>query len=175
MRRRHALAVLAVPQAGRAQAHHEFDEAVGRIGFSARHIGLVRSFGEFRRYCATLLVDPIRPTEAAVAGEVESADDLLRSASFFDAARHPGSSFEGRATGDGEARLFAIAGRLTVRAITRPFALQARLRRRERDAEGEVAACEAMVTMRRSEFGMVTERVLISDAIALTISVRLRV
>ncbi len=52
--------------------------------------------------------------------------------------------------------------------------MQARLVGRERDAQGEVASFEAAGTLRRGEFGMVAERVLISDDIALSVAVRIR-
>ncbi len=179
---------LAGPIAGGARAQgalrYEFDEAAGRVGFSARHLGFFRSHGEFRRFRATLLLDPARPTEADVEGVVEAAsahvpfpgaDDLLRSETFFDAARFPEARFRGRASGAGEAHAFPVAGELTIRGITRPFAMQARLVGRERDAQGaEVANFEAAGTLRRSEFGMLAERVLISDDIALSIAVRIR-
>jgi polyisoprenoid-binding protein YceI len=184
--RRALLAVTLAAGTASAQAplRYAFDEAAGRVGFSARHLGFVRSHGEFRRFRATLLLDPARPTEAEVEGVVEAAsahvpfpgaDELLRSEAFFDAARFPEARFRGRATGAGEARAFPVAGELTIRGATRPFAMQARLVGREREAGGaEVASFEAAGTLRRGEFGMVAERVLISDDIALTVAVRIR-
>jgi polyisoprenoid-binding protein YceI len=179
-----ALPLLLAPRARAATPRYEFDQSAGRVGFTARHIGAIRSQGEFQRFRVTLLLDPARPTDAAVEGVVETAsasvpfpgaDELLRSEPFFDATRFPEARFEGAARGAGSAERFPVDGRLTIRGITRPFAMHARLTGRSRDAEGEIASFEASGELRRSEFGMVAERILISDAIALSVAVRIRV
>lgn len=172
----------AAPAAGQPQ-RYVFTEREGEIRFVARHIGLVSSEGRFERFRATLRLTPERPTDAEVACEVETASatvpfpgagDLLRSAAFFDAANHPTAQFAGTATGAGAAALFPVVGSLTVRAITQPLALDARLVDRAREGEAEVARFEATGRLSRAAFGMVTERFLISDEIGLTVRVRIK-
>lgn len=177
------LACLAPAPAGAAPQRYLFTEREGRIAFIARHLGLLRSEGQFGRFRAELEIDPDRPEAARVSGAVETAtasvpypgaDELLRSEAFFDSARHPEASFQGVAPGAGNAERFPIEGELTIRGIRRPWRLEARLLGRERTAEGEVARFEATGRLSRSAYGMVAERLLISDEITLAISVRIR-
>ena len=183
---RRALPLLALLPLRGARAdtrRYAFTEREGRIAFVARHLGLLRSEGQFGRFRAALEIDPDRPEVARVSGAVETAsatvpypgaDDLLRSEAFFDSARHPEASFQGVAPGAGNAARFPIEGELILRGIRRPWRLEARLVGRERLAEGEVARFEATGRLSRSAYGMVAERLLISDEITLSISVRIR-
>lgn len=159
---------------------YEFDQSVGRIGFSARHLGLFTSQGLFERFQATLQIDPANPGTASVACVVETAQvsipfpgatDLLRSEAYFDIARHPTARFDGQAQGLDAVGGFPIAGQLAVRGITRPFRMTARLIERQ----AGVARFQAEGEMRRGEFGMVADRTLISDSIQLSVDVRIAV
>jgi polyisoprenoid-binding protein YceI len=100
---------------------------------------------------------------------------LLRSPAFFDVANHPQATFAGTATGEGTLARFALAGNLTIRGITRPHRMEARLVARRQDpALGrEVAEFTAAGEMKRSEFGMTAEQAAISDTIRLVVRVRL--
>lgn len=184
MPRRRALFTLAIlpawPARAQERARYVFDQSVGRIGFSARHLGLFTSQGQFDRFQATLLIDPTNPQTASVECVVETAEvsipfpgatDLLRSEPYFDVARHPTARFSGQANGLNEAGGFPILGQLAVRGTTRPFRMMARLIERQ----GNVARFQAQGEMRRSEFGMVADRTLISDAIQLSVDVRIAI
>jgi polyisoprenoid-binding protein YceI len=178
-----ALAALAVATPARAQRNlYEFDQTIGRLEFSARHLGLLSSTGRFERFAAILRLDPARPTSAEVSVEVQTgfvtlpypgAEDLLRSPDFFDSERHPTARFRGRAEAAGSAERFTLRGELTIRAITRPHVMEARLVERRREGMQEIARFTASGTLRRSEFGMTAERLLISDSITLGVEVRL--
>lgn len=174
----------AAPALGVAQGRtrYAFDQAMGRIGFSARHLGLFTSQGQFERFQATLWIDPANPGTAAVECIVETAEvsipfpgatELLRSEAYFDVARHPTARFEGEAQGLSDAGGFPISGRLGVRGIIRPFRMTARLVERRAEAGREVARFQAEGEMRRGEFGMMADRALISDAIRLSVDVRI--
>jgi polyisoprenoid-binding protein YceI len=176
---------LARPGATAAQALYRFDERDGRLDFTARHFGLLSSTGRFERFRAELTIDPARPLTSRVSVEVATAavslpfpgaEDLLRSAEFLDSATHPLARFEGAATGEGDERRFALAGQLTLRGVTRPQRMEARLIGRRRDATGrEVADFAANGELSRSAFGMVAERFVIGDMIGLTVRVSLLV
>lgn len=179
-----ALPLLAATPAIGQRARYDFTEREGEIGFTARHLGVMSSQGRFQRFRATLLVTPDRPTDAEVLCEVETAsatvpfpgaEELLRSPPFFDVENHPLARFSGLATGAGAAARFPIAGELTIRAITRPFALEGRLLGREREGDAEVARFEAAGRMSRAAFGMTAERALIGDEIGISVRVRIRV
>lgn len=186
--RRAALALClgtpALAQPSETRARYGFNQDAGRLEFTTRHLGLLTSTGRFERFDATLLINPAQPLDADIAVEVTTqavalpfpgAVDLLRSPDFFDVLRHPIASFRGAATGEGTLARFVIAGQLTVRGITRPQQMQARLVERRQDAAlgREVMDFEASGELRRSEFGMLTERFAIGDAIRLTVRVRL--
>jgi len=177
-------AVAAVRPARAAPARYVFDEAAGRLEFTARHLGVLSSTGRFEDFAAELLIDPDSPLTTRVAVAVRTAAialaypgavDLLRSPAFFDVERHPEARFDGAATGEGSLARFALAGNLTIRGITRPHRMEARLIERRRDpALGrDVAEFSAGGDMRRSEFGMTAEPAAISDVIRLTVRVRL--
>ncbi len=181
--------VLARP--ARAQLRqYRFDQNFGRLSFTARHFGLLSSTGSFGRFEAQVALDPDDPSRAEVAVSVETgsidlawpgAAELLRSAAYFDSDTHPKAEFNGRATGVARGRdpaeRFRIDGALTLRGVTRPMQMEARLLRRGRDAaEGaETAEFSASGSLNRLEFGMVDDRTTISDRVRLDVQVRLLV
>ena len=175
---------LALPAAARTR--YVFGPEVGRLEFVARHLGVLTSNGRFEDFSAELLIDPERPLTSAVEVTVRTAAvalaypgavELLRSPAFFDVERFPEASFHGTASGEGSLSRFTLVGALTIRGITRPHRMEARLLDRRRDpALGrEVAEFSAAGEMRRSEFGMTAETAAISDTIRLVVRVRLRV
>lgn len=167
-----------------ARSRYTFDQAAGSIVFIARHLGLLSSTGRFERFDATLLIDPDRPlaSEVSVVVHTEAialaypgAVELLRSPPFLDVARFPTAHFRGAATGEGDFDGFPLRGEMTIRGVSQPLAMHARLidRRPDPALGREVASFSAEGTLLRSAFGMVTERWAISDRIDLRIHVRL--
>lgn len=178
-----AIALAARPAAARTR--YVFDQTNSKLEFTARHLGVLSSTGQFQDFSAELLIEPDHPLTTAVTVTVRTAAiaiaypgavDLLRSPEFFDVARFPEARFDGAATGQGSLDRFGLAGNLTIRGITRPYAMQARLLDRRRDAAlgAEVADFSAEGDMKRSEFGMTAEASAISDTIRLSVRVRLR-
>jgi polyisoprenoid-binding protein YceI len=174
--------LLGRPALGRTR--YVFDQAGGRLEFVARHLGVLSSTGRFEDFAAELLIDPDRPLTthvqvtvrtAAVALAYPGAVDLLRSPAFFDVERFPEARFTGAATGEGTLARFPLAGELTIRGISKPFRMEARLLDRKRDAVlgRDVAEFTGSGTMKRSEFGMTSEAAAISDEIRLVVRVRI--
>ena len=131
-----ALVLLAVPLASRAASLFQLDQRYGSIAFTVSNLGLFRSHGGFARFVGRLTLDAADPTATKISVTV-AADSLhtpwaqetemLRSADFFDVARHKEIRFDSdsvRSTGPGS---YAIMGRLTLRGITRPIILTAKL------------------------------------------------
>ncbi len=175
---------LALHRPALANTRYVFDHAAGRLEFVARHLGVLSSTGRFENFAAELLIDPDRPLTtrvdvtvrtAAVALAYPGAVDLLRSPAFFDVERFPEARFTGQATGEGTLARFPLAGELTIRGITRPYRMEARLLDRKRDAAlgRDVAEFSGGGVMKRSEFGMVTDQAAISDEIRLVVRVRI--
>lgn len=170
---------LAAPRAGRAaRARYSFDQTGGRIGFTARHLGLFSSSGQFDRFRAELDLDLTAPATARVGATIETGyftlslpggSDMLRGPNYFDVAHHPTASFAGQ--GDGVVRdgQMTIQGRVRLRGIERPMTLLARIA----DRLGNSTAFTAAGEIRRSDFGMTPDGALISDLITLVIDVRL--
>ena len=184
---RRAAALLGAAAALPAQAQrarYNFDQEVGQLGFSARHLGMFSSHGRFDRFRANLMLDPARPAEADVDVQIETgfvtlpwpgATDLLRSPTYFDVERFPKARFTGRAEGVADQGAFAVRGVIMLRGIEQPLLLRARLAERRREPRGEVARFTAEGEIRRSEFGMTADRTLISDRITIAVDVTILV
>jgi len=171
-----ALPLLPALPAQAQRQRYVFDQNSGRIGFTFRHLLLFTAMGRFDRFRATLMLDPAHPTSmgvdcvldmTAVEVSMPGATERLRSAAFFDVAHFPQARFHGEADGQGDAGSFAILGELTLRDVTRPFRMQARLAERRPGA----VRFQAQGTMSRSAFGLSADRPLVSDAIQLNVDV----
>ncbi len=180
-------ALLAFATPARAQAKvYQFDEKLGQLTFTARHFGLMRSSGSFGRFNARVLLDPTDPSRAEVTVAVATGSidlawpggvEMLRSPAYFASEEFPMAHFTGVAVGVATRERFTIAGNLTMRGITKPLTMEARLLRRVRDPAqgGEVAEFSASGEVDRTDFGMVEDRTTISDRIVLAVQVRLLV
>lgn len=179
-----ALPALAAAPARAQQRLYRFDQSVGTLGFSARHFGLLSSHGKFTAFQAQVALDPADPARATVAVTVETgaidlawpgAVEMLRGPDYFDSARHPTAVFRGAALGVTNPRRFVIAGELTVRGITHPLRLDARLEQEAMQGSQRIAAFTAAGTLDRTQYGMLADRYTISDRIGLEVTVRLLV
>lgn len=179
-----ALGVLPLARPAAARSRYVFDQTRGQLEFMARHLGVLTSTGRFDDFSCDLLIDPDHPLTTQVEATIRTravslsypgAVDLLRSPAFFDVDQFPEATFNGAATGEGTLSHFVLAGNLTIRGVTRPLRLEARLLDRRRDpASGkDIAAFSAAGDMKRSEFGMTAEQAAISDTIRLAVHVSL--
>ena len=178
------VALLAAVRPARAlQDRYVFDGSAGRIGFTAHHMGMLTSSGRCRGFAAEVVLDQTDPTRASVDVTVQTgsidlpfpgAEEMLRSEAYFDVTRYPVARFRGMALGAGESGSFPLQGDLTVRGVTRPFAMAARLTDRARGADGrDVANFAASGVLSRSAFGMTADRLFIGDEVEIGVEVRL--
>jgi len=116
-----------LPAPGRWQIDPGHTEAA----FIGRHFMLTKVRGRFTGVTGTIVVAD-EPGESTVEVTIDMAsvesgsqarDDHLRSADFFDTARHPTAAFCGRAA-EWQGTQGLLAGDLTIRGITRPVTLQ---------------------------------------------------
>lgn len=187
---RRALAGVVLPLMGlaarpaQAARIFRFDHTQGRLEFTARHLQVLTSTGQFSRFACELSLDPARPETARVAVQVETgsiahaypgAADLLRSPAYFDAERWPMARFSGSARPGGRIEAFDLAGPLELRGVTQPFNLQAKLARRRRDpATGaEIVDCTARGEISRAAFGMTADTLATGDRVQLAVLVSL--
>ena len=141
-------------------------------------MGLFSSDGQFERFRAELRLDPAAPAGARVAAVIETSffslpwpgvGALLRGPTYFDCDHHPTASFSGDGEAMGDNGVMPIRGHVRLRGIQRPMTLLARVAARQ----GSTTAFTATGEIRRSDFGMTPDGVLISDVITLTIDVSL--
>jgi polyisoprenoid-binding protein YceI len=108
------------------------DPGHAEVAFIGRHFLLTKVRGRFTGVTGAIVVaeEPGESTAevtinmASVDSGSQARDEHLRSADFFDAARHPTATFAGRVTRWEGTRGF-LHGELTIRGITRPVTLAA--------------------------------------------------
>ena len=109
----------------------EIDPGHTEVAFIGRHFMLTKVRGRFTGVSGVIEVaeEPGGSTVevtidmASVESGSQARDDHLRSADFFDTARHPTAAFSGRAA-HWQGTQGLLAGDLTIRGITRPVTLQ---------------------------------------------------
>ena len=145
-----------------APGRWQLDPGHTEVAFIGRHFMLTRVRGRFPGVTGTITVadDPAQST-AAVTIDMTSVDsgnaardDHLRSADFFDTARHPTATFVGRAAGWHGTR-GQLAGQLTLRGTTRPVTLAAEYLGQVADPwGGQRAIFTAEGTLNREDWGL---------------------
>jgi polyisoprenoid-binding protein YceI len=152
------LAGAELPAAGRWQ----IDPGHTEVAFIGRHFMLTKVRGRFTGVTGAIVVaeEPGESTAeviidmASVESGSQARDDHLRSADFFDAARHPTATFRGRAV-RWQGTRGLLAGELTIRGITRPVALQAGYLGHVADPwGGQRAIFTAEGTLNREDWGL---------------------
>ena len=168
-----------------AADRYNIDQTNGTIRFEVENLGLFSSHGEFRRWDGTLTIDQDHPEDSKVDVNIQAGSvvmpwadgaDLLRSPPFFDVAEHPAAHFTSDAISQIAANHYAIHGVLSLRGKSQPQTFDAKLVDRHVDPvlKTEIADFLVSGTLNRSMFGMTSDRVLISDAVAVVIRFRLR-
>jgi polyisoprenoid-binding protein YceI len=110
----------------------QIDPGHTEVAFIGRHFMLTKVRGRFTGVTGAIVVadEPGESTAevtidmASVDSGSQARDDHLRSADFFDTARHPTATFSGQAA-DWQGTRGLLAGELTILGITRPVTLQA--------------------------------------------------
>lgn len=156
------------------------------VAFSVRHLLITNVHGVFDRVSGSVRYDAAAPesTEIRIEIPVDSVntrapqrDGHLRSPDFFDAEHHPVITFEStrvRTTGDDA---LEVTGNLTMRGLTREVLLSVSgLAGVPADFNGQPRiGGAATATLKRSEFGMVFNKVLDAGGLAIADEVRLRI
>jgi polyisoprenoid-binding protein YceI len=132
------------------------------VAFIGRHFMLTKVRGRFTGVTGAIEVAG-EPGESTAAVSIDMAsvdsgsqarDDHLRSADFFDAARHPTATFSGRAA-NWQGTRGTLAGELTIRGVTRPLILKAEYLGHVADPwGGQRAVFTAEGTLNREDWGL---------------------
>ena len=181
-----AALLLAAIAAGPARATERFqlDQRYGTIAFTVSNLGLFRSHGAFARFAGRLTLDGADPAATRIGVTVAARSvrtpwaqetQMLRSADFFDVARYKRIRFESETVRPAGPGRYAIAGRLTLRGITRPIALAARLIQATADPATGRQIDDFVVTgtLSRKDFGMTADPLFIADRVGIDIHARI--
>jgi polyisoprenoid-binding protein YceI len=143
------------------------------VTFSVRHLLVTNVRGAFDRVSGVAFFDPRQRAYASISVEIPAAsidthqaqrDEHLRSADFFDVARHPTITFHSVRLGESE-----LAGELTIRGITRDITLRdLEITGEQKDHRGAIRiGASASARVKRSEFGMTYNRVIETGGVAI--------
>ncbi len=163
----------AAPETYQVDSSHTFPSfEIGHLGFSTQR-------GRFNTSSGTIVLDRASKTAkvditidaASISTGLGKLEDHLRSADFFDVAKHPSITFKStgaRFEGD---KLSAIDGNLTMRGITKPVTLKVTSFHCGQNPIIKKPACgaDAAATIKRSEFGIKYGLPAISDDVRLLI------
>lgn len=149
--------------------------------WAASHFGFSTHHGQFNRTSGKLTLDPATGTgsiEVTVAADSVSTGDPkfdahLKSADFFDVARHPTITFRSKSMKFDSGRPVSASGDFTLLGVTRPITFQVVNAKCDMHPIRKKPACGADVTatIKRSEFGMKYGLPGIGDEVRLTIQV----
>jgi polyisoprenoid-binding protein YceI len=134
-----AFALAAALQAAAASAEpYAIDRSHAFVTFTADHLGFSAVHGQFLDFDAEIDFEPgnVEATRvlfvvrtASVETYSKARDDHLRSAAFFDSAQHPEMVFRSTSVTPTGTDTADVTGDLTIRGITLPVTLAAKLNR----------------------------------------------
>jgi polyisoprenoid-binding protein YceI len=148
----------------------QIDSSHSGIHFSVRHLVIAKVRGQFTRWAGTLQVpggdfsqasvDAVIDTTSIDTG-VQDRDAHLRSADFFDVERYPEITFSAARVTPISQERFDVAGRLTIKGVTRDVTLQVEHHGVAKDPWGnERAAFTAKTSIDRRDYGLSWNQVL---------------
>jgi len=148
---------------------YTFDKAHSTVGFQVRHLFTMVG-GSFRDFTGTIQVDRADPSSSSVSLVIQAAsidtgaprrDEHLRSADFFDVAKHVTITFESTAVKPMGGDLYEVTGPLTMRGVTKTVTLPVRFLGEGKDPWGnEKMGFELATTLDRKDYGIVWNQTL---------------
>lgn len=174
-------------------AEWALDNAHSEVGFNIRHMMVTDVHGAFDKYTGTIVVDDKDPTKSQINVDVETAsintknekrDGHLKSADFFDAAKHPKMTFKSTKVEKGaKPNTFKVTGDLTLRGVTKPLVLDVEISDEWQDPKewgGNVhRGAKAVGKINRQDFGLTWQTkldkggVVAADEVAIVINAEL--
>ena len=179
-----ALALLLPAVPARAAETFQLDQRYATIAFSVGNLGLFRSTGDFARFVGHLTIDLADPTATRIAVTIDTTSlqtpwdnetQMLRSPDFFDVTRYPEIHFTSRAVTSAGPGRYRVQGQISIRGITRPMTLNAKLIHESRDPATGKQIDDFIVTgeLDRRAFGMTANPLIIADHVKIDIHARI--
>jgi len=140
---------------------YELDLAHSSVGFSAKHLVISNTKGQFKEFTGIIILDEkniskssvnVTIKTASISTDNERRDNHLKSADFLDVEKHPEITFKSKSvmkTDDG----YRMVGNLTIHGVTKevtiPFTLVGPV-----EAMGTRIGLEASLTIKRLDYGV---------------------
>ena len=162
-----------------AAGTYKTDGAHTQVAFTVNHLGFTDYRGLVADAKGELVLDPKNPSAATVSIEIPLSNIAttsagltkhLHAADFFDSAKYPTATFRStKVVVDGQTA--KITGDLTLRGVTKPVTLDARLTGAGPNpmSKAPTVGFHAAATINRSDFGMTYAIPGVSDAVDLQI------
>lgn len=141
---------------------YKIDPAHSKVGFEIPHLVISSVEGRFTKFDGTFQLNQSFEKSSAKANVdvasidtgVSQRDDHLRSADFFDVAKHPTMTFESTNV-KGKPESFKLEGNLTLKGVTKKVTFDAKYLGSVKDAQGnQKAAFAATTKINRKDFGL---------------------
>lgn len=162
-------AALLLPALATAQpAVYKVDSGHSGVSFTIRHF-VSNVPGRFGDFSGTIKYDAQNPAASSVEFTVQSTsintdnadrDNHLRSADFFDVAKHPTWSFVSNKVARKDADTLDVTGDLTIKGVTKRITIPVELLGSMKTPRGEKAGFETSFTIDRKDYGIEWNRVL---------------
>ena len=151
-----------------------------QVTWEVNHLGFSLLSGQFGASGGQLTLDPARPAATKLEVTFDAAQmsttsprfsDHLKSADFFDVAKHPTARFVSRSVAVRGTRA-TITGDLTIKGVTRPVTLDATFVGAGTNPRGGKASIGFRATgaVKRSDFGLGMAAPAVSDRVDLVIN-----
>ncbi len=161
--------VLGASWAGATEVY-DIDPVHSTIGFKVKHMGISTVPGKFAKFKGVVTLDKHEPTAARVEAAIETAsidtgmearDKHLKGSDFFDVDKYPEIRFVSTKVSRMKDDKFVMEGALTMHGVTKPVTLDAVFGGEAKDPWGGMrAACSAIGTIDRKDFGLTWNKVL---------------
>lgn len=176
------LLLLAPASAGAQVERYRLDPVHCQVLFFVDHLGFSTQIGRFPAVTGEITFDPEDWSSAAVEAEIEVASLYLGDAAwekkmlsddFFGAKRFPTMRFVSERVEKTGANTGIVHGRLTLRGVTRPLALELTVNRIGRNSFSlkHTAGFSARTRLTRSAFGMTRMKAAVGDEVEIRLEI----
>ena len=157
-----ALSSQAMAGAKYSAGKYQIDNMHSKVGFEVAHLVISTVEGQFKAYQGTFDLAPnfkdskvnAEVDIASIDTGVEKRDGHLKSADFFDAAKHPKMNFVSKSI-SGTPDNFTIKGSLTLKGVTKTVDFKGNYLGTVKDGWGNTkAAFNAKAKINRKDFGL---------------------